>query len=392
MRLNCRFLPLGNLYLKAYLTNQKTLSVITQMSDADISLDHLDDILRNLGVDPAVGLLEDDVQKRYAKEGPNEIPRHKPSFWEIYIRPMLNWLIIVWPINSAVLLILGNVLSSIFALAVISVNAIVFIFQQVRAQVKLEALRKMAPYNSTVIRGGKKQVVPSREIVTGDVIELNQGSNVPADARILNASSLQLNEASLTGESVPMEKKSHDIDPGTGPLPLQQRDNTIYLGTDVASGHCQAVVVAIGAKTELGKISETLARTATPDIPLRKKINQFAKYIVIGVLIVLAIKFTITIALIAQEHPAIPVSLDEFRTTLAQSIVSGFTLMPMNIPFLTTITLLVGVITMIKYNVFVQNISAVESLGRASVVCTDKTGTITKSEMTVRRIWCDRFL
>jgi len=357
------------------------------MVNTDSSILRLDDLLLQLGANPTEGLSGSEVKSRQARDGPNEIPRHRPSLWAIYLRPMLNWLIIVWLINSAVLLLLGNFLASIFALTIISINAIVFVFQQIRAQIKLEALRRMAPYTSTVIRDGEKQVIPSREIVIGDILELEQGNLVPADARLLETSYLQLNESSLTGESVPVQKIAHDLDHTNWPLPLQQRDNSVYSGTIIATGHCRATVVATGANTELGKIYTTMAQTATPDIPLRKKINKFAKYLVLGVLVLLTVKFIIVIIPLAQLNA---LTLESVRDALSGAIVTGFNLMPMNIPFLTTITLLVGAIAMITYNVFVQNISALESLGRASVVCSDKTGTITKNEMTIRRIWCDR--
>lgn len=350
-------------------------------------------ILQRLETSPSRGLSYDEVNVRQGRDGPNEIPPPKRSFWELYIRPIFNWLIIMYLINGAVLVALGGASLTVITFSLIIVNASLAIVQQLRAQKKMEALQRLAAFTTTVIREYEKQVIPVRDLVLGDIVELNQGDKVPADARLLDAINLQTNEASLTGESAPVQKRAHDFEEGTGLLSLQQRDNLIFLGTFIATGHCRAVIVATGANTELGKISTTMAATTAADIPLRKKINNFAKYITIAVLILLSLRFILNVIMLAGLHPVEwPTMWEDLRTTLINSIVNGFNLMPINIPLLTTIILLTGVLGMAKSNVIVRNIAAVESLGRVSVVCSDKTGTITQNEMTVRRIWADNHL
>ncbi len=348
-------------------------------------------LLRRLETSPARGLSYDEVNVRQGRDGPNEIPPPKRSFWELYIRPIFNWLIIMYLINGAVLVALGEPSLTIITFSMISFNAFLAIVQQLRAQKKMEALQRLAAFTTTVIRNEEKQVVPVRELVLGDIVELTQGDKIPADARILDAVNLQVNEASLTGESSLVQKQAHDFEEGTGLLTLQQRDNTLYLGTFIAIGRCRAVIVATGANTELGKISTTMAATTAPDIPLRKKINNFAKYIAIAVLCLLTARFLINFVWTGLESAWI-ITWDQTKDLLINSIVNGFNLMPINIPLLTTIILLTGVLGMAKSNVIVRNIAAVESLGRVSVICSDKMGTITQNEMTVRRIWADNHL
>ena len=350
-------------------------------------------LLRQLETSPSRGLTYDEVNVRQGRDGLNEIPAPKRSIWELYIRPIFNWLIIMYLINGAVLVALGGASLTIITFSMISINALLAIFQQLRAQKKMEALRKLATFTTTVIREGEKQVVPVRDLVVGDIIELTQGDKVPADARLLDAINFQVNEAALTGESAPVQKRAHDFEEGTGPLSLQQQDNIIFFGTYVVLGRCRGVIVATGANTELGKISTTMAATTTADIPLRKKINNFAKYIAIAVLILLTLRFALNLAVLANQNPSDWfMNWESIRETLIDAIVNGFNLMPINIPLLTTIILLTGVLGMAKSNVIVRNIAAVESLGRVSIVCSDKTGTITQNEMTVRRIWVENHL
>ncbi len=344
-------------------------------------------LLRRLETSPARGLSYDEVNVRQGRDGPNEIPPPKRSFWELYIRPIFNWLIIMYLINGAVLVALGSPADTYITFSLISINALLAIVQQLRAQKKMEALQRLAAFTTTVIRNEEKQVVPVRDLVQGDIVELSQGDKIPADARLLDAVNLQVNEASLTGESALVQKRAHDFEEGTGLLALQQRDNLLFLGTFVATGRCRAVIVATGSATELGQISTTMAATSAADIPLRKKINNFAKYIAIAVLCLLTLRFIINVV----QETMNPTGL-EITKILVDSIKNGFNLMPINIPLLTTIILLTGVLGMAKSNVIVRNIAAVESLGRVSVVCSDKTGTITQNEMTVRRIWADNHL
>jgi len=354
------------------------------------SVNHL---LQRLETSPVRGLTYDEVNVRQGRDGLNEIPPPKRSVWELYIRPIFNWLIIMYLINGAVLIALGEPNQTILTFSLISINATLAIVQQKRAQKKMEALQRLAEFTTTVIREGEKLIIPVRDLVLGDIIALNQGDKVPADARILDAVNLQVNEASLTGESAAVQKRVHEFEEGTKELPIQQQDNILFLGTYIATGRCKALIVATGKNTELGQISTTMAATTAADIPLRKKINNFAKYIAIAVLCLLTLRFVILIIKEAGLHPSGWETMwEDVRPILVESIINGFNLMPINIPLLTTIILLTGVLGMAKNNVIVRNISSVESLGRVSVVCSDKTGTITQNEMTVRRIWAANHL
>ncbi|HMF31448.1 MAG TPA: cation-transporting P-type ATPase [Candidatus Lokiarchaeia archaeon] len=366
------------------------------VSSENFYLESLDELLERLETKPE-GLTNDNVKSRQERYGLNEIPKPKRSIWELYVRPLVNWLIIMYFIDGALLIILGAGSSTIILFSIIIANAFIAVVQQVRAQKKLEALQQMTAFTTTVIRNGEKVVIPTRDVVVGDIIELSQGDKVPADARIIDAVNLQLNEASLTGESAPVRKVAHEFLDSTKELAIQDRDNAVFLGTFVATGRCKIVVVAIGAETEMGQISASMAQETTSDIPLRKKINQFAKYITIGVIALLVTNFLIQFWLISMTWDAVNniwlftmPPWDVIQSALVTAIKNGFNLMPINIPLLTTIILLTGVIAMASQNVIVRDISAVESLGRVSVICSDKTGTITQNQMTVRHIWCAR--
>src|SRR4030042_2930890 len=304
-------------------------------------LQTLNHLLQRLETSPVRGLTYDEVNVRQGRDGPNEIPPAKRSVWELYIRPIFNWLIIMYLINGAVLIALeGLQFMTTVTLSLILFNALLAIVQQLRAQKKMEALQRLAKFTTTVIREGEQNVIPVRDLVMGDVIELNQGDKVPEDARILDAVNLQVNEASLTGESAAVQKQIHDFPEGTKELPLTQRDNILFLGTYVATGRCRALIVATGTGTELGKISTTMVATSAADIPLRKKINHFAKYITIALLCFLSLGFIINMILIfsGEEPPSGWENIWEvIKTTLVKSIRNGFNLMPVNIPLLTTI-------------------------------------------------------
>ncbi|MHA2407785.1 MAG: cation-translocating P-type ATPase, partial [Candidatus Ranarchaeia archaeon] len=343
-----------------------------------------EEIVEQLKTNSESGLSTKEALERLLKFGPNEIPQAKKSIWHLYFAPLFNWLIILYLISSSVLFFLGDTTTSIVTLAVVVLNGITAIIQQFRAQRALEALQKLAADTATVIRDGKKIEVERGNLVKGDLIQLNAGDLIPADSYIMNSVSMIVNEAGLTGESEPVAKMTVGEAIQDGEVPLGDRKNMLFLGTSIATGHGRAIVVQTGPDTQLGRIAGELAGSTTQDIPLRTKINTFAKYLAIGVVILLSI------SLVYQTWIRLDIlTLDVFLGVLKDSIGYGMNLMPINIPLLTTIILLTGVIAMAKQGVIIRNLGGVESLGRISVLCTDKTGTLTKNQMTVKYIWAD---
>ncbi|GAB4329431.1 MAG: calcium-translocating P-type ATPase, SERCA-type [Promethearchaeota archaeon] len=348
----------------------------------------VEDLLRDLGTSLESGLSSQEVRARLAQDGPNQIPKAKQSVWKVYVAPLLNTLITIYLISAFALLFLGRGSQTVATFVILGVNAGVAVVQQVRAQKSLEALQKMSALEATVIRDGAKVQVPTTELVVGDVLELKLGDKVPADARLVRSTNFTLNEASLTGESEPV-KKSEDGAPlprSSGEVPLQDQVNMVFLGSYVATGNGLAIVVKVGAATEIGKISRKMEETTTGDIPLRKKINTLAKYLGLGVVALLTASFLYGAGVMVAAGTATPYSI---REALADSIGVAMNIMPINIPLLTTIILLTGVLALAQRGVIIRNLSAVESLGRVSVVCTDKTGTLTQNAMTVKKVWCD---
>lgn len=354
----------------------------------------LEDVFKSLRVDASLGLSKDEAKKRLEESGPNTIPRYKGAFWQVYIAPILNWLITIYIISSFALITIAFLFPSDFNtiggatvwLAVVAVNAIVAMVQQFRAQKKLEALEKLSAGEARVIRDGKECSISPLDIVLGDIVKLEQGDRIPADARLVTSSNLMTNEASLTGESVPVIK-SEDAHVQKD-SPLTDRLNMVFFGTYVATGMATVVTTATGPRTEIGKIQGTLEALNTGDIPLRRKVNRLAKYLGIAAIILMAISFIwqVFVYPILRGDP-LNFSIQYLSERVGAGITRAMTIMPINIPLLTTIVLLTGVLAMAKRGVIIRDLSAVESLGRVSVICSDKTGTMTRNQMTVKYCW-----
>jgi len=354
----------------------------------------LEEVFKTLKVDSKTGLSTDEVKSRLHEYGENSIPRFKGAFWQVYIAPILNWLITIYIISSFALITIAFLFpseentmgSATLWLAVVSVNAIVAMIQQFRAQKKLEALEKLSAGEARVIRDGKEASISPLDIVPGDIIKLEQGDKIPADARIISSSNLMANEASLTGESASV-MKSEDAHVAEDAI-LTDRLNMVYLGTYIATGMATVMTTATGGRTEIGKIQGTLAALNTGDIPLRRKVNRLAMYLGISAIILMTVSVVWQVFVSPSLHGQLfNFDLQFLSERIGKGITSAMTIMPINIPLLTTIVLLTGVLAMARKGVIIRDLSAVESLGRVSVICSDKTGTMTKNEMTVKYCW-----
>ena len=359
----------------------------------------LEEVYEVLQADPEQGLPDKEVKTRLHEYGENSIPKARGPFWQVYIAPIMNWLITIYIISSFALIAIAQLLlyiggpsgenemgQALVWLGIVTVNALVAIFQQYRAQKKLEALEKLSAGETRVVRGGSEKSIPPFEIVPGDIVKLDQGDRIPADARIINSSNLTTNEASLTGESVPVSK---DEDGNIGKdVPLTDMRNMVFFGTYVSTGMATVITTATGGKTEIGKIQGTLEELNTGDIPLRRKVNLLAKYLGIAAIILMSVSvlWQVVFEDWIYGYP-IDLSLVNILLRMQEAITSAMTIMPINIPLLTTIVLLTGVLAMAKKGVIIRDLSAVESLGRVSVICSDKTGTMTRNQMTVKYIW-----
>ncbi|MHA1510439.1 MAG: cation-translocating P-type ATPase, partial [Promethearchaeota archaeon] len=334
--------------------------------------------------DPKVGLSSEHALKYLELYGLNELKVVKKSLIKVILAPIINLLIIIYLISAIAMFAFGEVLKTIPIFSIVGFNILVAIFQQFRAEKQLDALKKLSEASATVIRDGKETVLPTNEVVVGDIIKVKTGDKIPADCRIIESRNLSVDESSLTGESEPV-KKARSTNPNLEEdLPLQDQKNMMFFGTFVALGQSTAIVVHTGIHTEIGKISTMLEESSTGEIPLRKKMNNVAKYLGIGVIILLIFSIIWKSFILSTQNKLI---WDNFRQAMILSIDLGMKVMPINLPLLTTIVLLTGVLVMAQKGVIVRELSRTESLGRVSVVCSDKTGTLTKNEMTITKIW-----
>jgi Ca2+-transporting ATPase len=341
------------------------------------------DLINEFQTDLNHGLPISELNFRYQKYGYNELPKIKKSLWKIYLAPIFNFLIVILIISGTLVLILGSPGSTVITFTVVLINSVTVIIQQFRAQKALESLRMIAALKATVIRDGIQFEIPTRELIPGDIILLEQGNKIPADARIINAVNLSIDEAPLTGESEPVEKNSDPINKKE--IPIQKQFNMLFMGTYLYTGRAKALVTDIGIKTEIGKISNQLNEMGSiEEIPLTKKLNKLGYILGIIVIVNLTILIIYKLAVLGIEGRFFGAFISE---AVIRSILRSMNIMPINLPILTTLVLITGVLNMAQNGVIIKNLSAIESLGRVSVICSDKTGTITKNEMTVEKFW-----
>ncbi len=329
------------------------------------------------------GLSTSEIEKRKHKYGCNELPKIRKSLWKVYLAPIFNFLIIILIISGGIVILLGDRTSTIITFTVVIINSITVITQQYRAQKALEALRQIAALKTVVLRDGIQFEIPTKELVPGDIILLEQGDKIGADARILELVNLTIDEAPLTGESEPVEKNDKEIkDKG---LSIQNQSNMVFMGTYINTGRLKAVVTGTGLNTEIGKISNQLNEMGSiEDIPLTRKLNRLGYILGTIVILYLIVLIVYKFSVLGLEGLFFGVNI---RDAIISSILRSMGIMPINLPLLTTLVLVTGVLNMAQSGVIIKNLSAIESLGRVSVICSDKTGTITKNEMTVENLW-----
>ncbi|MBW7883016.1 MAG: cation-translocating P-type ATPase [Caldilineaceae bacterium] len=333
-----------------------------------------DAVFARLDSSPA-GLTGVEAARRLAEHGPNELQVvHRVSPWSILLEQFGNVLIVILLVATALSAFLGHGIEAI-AIAVIVLFAVLLGFmQEYRAERAIEALRQMAAPAATALRDGEEAEIPARDLVPGDVVLLRAGNTIPADVRIIAAINLQIEEAALTGESIPVEKHAAPL--AKDDLALGDRKNMAYAGTAATYGRGRAVVVATGMRTEFGKIAQMLQTVETGKTPLQQNLDKVGHALARAAFVVVAI---IVVLGLFRGQPFIEMLV--FGIALAVAVV------PEALPAVVTISLALGVQRMVKRNALMRRLPAVETLGSTSVICSDKTGTLTKDEMTVREIF-----
>ena len=330
--------------------------------------------LSHLHVNVEKGLSTQEAEERLHKHGLNEIQRQKgPSVLRIIVSQFtspLIWLLLAAVIISAVL---GEFIDAFVILAIVIVNSILGFVQEYRAERSIEAMRKLAAPRTKVLRNGKMDEIDSKYIVPGDIIFVETGDKCPADARLVSVSNLETQESVLTGESTPIDKEVSIVSKAT--LTADQK-NMIFAGTTVTRGRATAVVTSTGQMTEFWKIAEMIKKEPETVTPLQKKFEHIARLMtgVAAVIIVL----TVALGLLRGQDT---VTIFIIAVSLAVAAV------PEGLPAVITISLAMGVQRMAKRNALIRKLPSAETLGSVSVICTDKTGTLTHNEMTVRYLW-----
>lgn len=319
------------------------------------------------------GLSSQEAASRLGVRGPNELTSlYKPSPIRIFLRQFENYMVLVLLAASAISWFSGEITNAYVVLGILFFIALLGFVQEFKAERAMEALREMVAPEADVYRDGNMVSLPVRDLVPGDVIYVEAGDKVPADARILESMSLQAIEASLTGESVPVRK-----DPATmgKDVPLAERRNMIYMGTIIGYGNSRAVITNTGQETELGRISG-MVQQSPEDPPLKVKLESLARQLAVLVFLAAGVVFFLQVS---RGNPV----LDTLIIAAALAVAG----IPESLPFVVTLALAYGTQLMARKNAIIRRLQAVETLGSTTVICTDKTGTLTRGEMTVREIW-----
>jgi P-type Ca2+ transporter type 2C len=340
------------------------------------------------------GLTSDEVAQRLKTQGYNELTeKPRPGFLVMLLGQFNNFLVIILILAAVVSLLLGEIVDAVAIMVIVVLNSVVGVIQESKAEAALAALKKMAAPNAQVIRDGRQVTVPSRDLVPGDIVLLEAGNYVPADLRLIESVNLKVEEASLTGESVPVEKNSNVV--LNKDIPLGDRKNSAFMSTLVTYGRGKGLVTGTGMHTQIGQIAEMIQSYEEEPTPLQLKLDQLAKVLGIACLSICGIIFVY--GLLRDTHIGTIFSdglmtylgnekkdiVELFMTAVSLAIAA----IPEGLPAVVTICLAIGMQSMIRRHALIRKLPAVETLGCATVICSDKTGTLTQNEMTVVQAW-----
>ncbi|MCX4702713.1 cation-transporting P-type ATPase [Streptomyces sp. NBC_01373] len=337
-----------------------------------------DQVAERLGVDPGAGLSTRQVSERAAVHGANQLsePARRPE-WLKFLDQFRNWLILILLIAAVVAGVIGDISDAVVITVVLLINATLGYWQERRAERSLEALRRMLVPTARVRRDGTEQVVEARLLVPGDVVLLEAGDRVPADGRLTVAETVEVAEAALTGESQPVAKSVTAVDhTSTAPVPLAERTTMLFMNTALTRGRAEMIVTATGMRTELGTIAEALRTGTEPPSPLQVQLDSLGRRLAL----------LSGVAVVAYALSAL-VRGEALSDVALQAVALAVAAIPEGLPAVLALTLALGVHRMARRGAIVKRLASVESLGAATVVCSDKTGTLTLNEMTARALW-----
>jgi len=353
-----------------------------------------DEVLRDLEVHED-GLTSEEAAQRLHRYGHNQLHEAPRPGWLAMLWDQLNsFVVILLIIASAISALLGEWVDASAILSIVVLNTILGIVQERRAEEALAALKRLAAPDAQVLRDGHHEIVSSRNLVPGDIVFLEAGNYIPADLRLLEAVNLRIEEASLTGESLPVQKNAATV-LGRN-VPLGDRRNTAFMGTLVAYGRGRGVVTSTGMHTQLGLIARMLQNVKSEETPLQRRLDQLGQTLSIGALALVAIVFVVALInytnignLFINPLSYAKENLKEITDVFIIAISLAIAAVPEGLPAVVTISLALGMREMIRRHALIRKLASVETLGSATVICSDKTGTLTQNEMTVTRLWSD---
>jgi Ca2+-transporting ATPase len=337
----------------------------------------VEDAAHHLAMNSTNGLSDDEAQRRQEQYGRNEITAaERPSFLQLLLAQFNNFIILLLIAAAAISGLLGEWIEAVVILAIVVLNAALGVIQEQRAEEALAALKKLAAPEAQVLRNNSRRSLPAPELVPGDIVFIEAGNFVPADMRLTEAVNLRLEEAALTGESVPVQKDASIRLEAN--VPLGDRRNTAFMGTLVNSGRGQGIVVSTGMYTQIGLIASMLQNVKNEITPLQKRLDGLGKTLGIAAMVICSLVFGL--GLLRGHAP-----LEMFMLAVGLAIAA----VPEGLPAVVTISLALGMREMVKRHALIRRLSSVETLGSTTVICTDKTGTLTQNKMTVTRLFAD---
>jgi len=347
-----------------------------------------------LGTDMATGLQSAEAEARLAQYGSNELAeRPQPGFWQLLLGQFNNFLVIILIVSAVVSFLLGEVIEASAIMTIVILNAVLGVIQESKAGEALAALKKMAAPDAHVLRDGHRVTIPARELVVGDIVFLEAGNYIPADLRLTESINLRIDEASLTGESVPVEKVA-DVTLSED-VPLGDQVNSAFMGTTVTYGRGAGIVAATGMQTQIGLIAEMIQSYEEEPTPLQRRLDQLGRWLGWGSLIICGIVFVEAIIQDTDLSVIASQGLTPYLVQTQQQIVDLFIVavslaiaaVPEGLPAVVTICLALGMREMVRRHALIRRLPAVETLGSATIICSDKTGTLTQNEMMAVRLY-----
>jgi len=332
------------------------------------------------------GLSAEEAERRLREFGYNElVERKRVTALQIFLRQFKDIFVIMLLIATAISFLIGEILDASTIAAIVVLNSIVGLVQEYRSEKAMEAMKKLTTPKTRVLRNGGEAIIPAREVVPGDIVLLEAGDRVPADGKLLEVVDFKTDEAVLTGESTPVNKELGIVEEKT---PVADRKNSVFMATHITYGRGKAVITSTGMNTEFGKIAEMVQTMEEEESPLKQKLARFAKKLGIIIVVVCAVIFALELyeVFVLRAYPitdAIKSIVGSFETAVALAVSA----VPEGLPAVVTVTLALGARELAKRNSIIRKLSSAETLGATTVICSDKTGTLTKGEMTVRKIY-----